>query len=205
MRNLILSLATVALAACAAPAPVTTESVPEVPGASSGDIGDWLNSPLRDVRDHALDTLRADPGAYLPQAFAWAAIELNQRGETAEAAKWSEFGAQRLAQDLAFVTPNAPEDRRAYLAQLPGRYVEELGADFFTACRALPASQSQANQEEVRRLLASAPRRYAPNWALDPNHAYAINWVAEPVEWTAEDAARMGALSAQNLPRPAGC
>lgn len=205
MRNLVLSLAVAALAACTAQRPSTTELVPEVPGASSGDIGDWLNSPQRDVRDQALDALRANPGAYLPQAFAWAAIELHQRGETAEAAKWSEFGAQRLAQDVAFITPNALEHQRAYLAQLPTRYVEELGADLLSACRALPAEQIQANQEEVRRLLASTPRRYAPNWALDPNHAYTVNWVAEPAEWSSEDTAGIDALSAQNLPRPAGC
>jgi len=205
MRTLVFSLALAALTACTASPSATTEALPEAPGAASADIGDWLNSPLRDVRDQALDALRADPGAYLPQTFAWAAIELHQRVETAEAAKWSEFGAQRLAQDIAFIGPSALEHQRAYLAQLPERYVEELGADLLTACRALPAAQIETNREEVRRLLTSTPRRYAPTWPLDPNHAYSVNWVAEPAEWSTEETTRIDALAAQSLPRPAGC
>lgn len=200
MKNLVLSLAVAALAACAAPTPAPSELIPEVPGASSGDIGDWLESPHQDVRDHALDMIRADPGAYLPPTFAWVALELHRRGETAEAAKWSEFGGQRLSLDIAFIAANANEDQRTFMALLPGKYADDLGDDFLTAYRALPPEQLRANFEEVQRLQASAPRRYAPNWALDPDHAFSTNWVAAPVTWSAEDQSRLSALYAENLP-----
>lgn len=199
MKQLILSLALVSLAACAAPPPPPTLT-PDTPGASSGDIGDWLESPNLDVRDHALDMIRADPGAYLPTAFAWVANELHRRGETAEAAKWSEFGGQRLSLDIAYMTPLANDDQRAFLAMLPGRYADDLGDDFLTAYRALPTAQLRANFEEVQRLQASAPRHYAPNWAFDAGHAYATNWVSSPAEWSVEEQQRLNTLYADNLP-----
>ncbi|MBP6689649.1 MAG: hypothetical protein KA153_06635 [Hyphomonadaceae bacterium] len=199
MKQLLLSLALIALTACAAapPAPTLTR---DTPGNSSGDIGDWLESPNQDVRDHALDMVRADPGAYLPTTFAWVANELHRRGETAEAAKWSEFGGQRLSLDIAFMTPSANDDQRAFLAMLPGRYADDLGDDFLNAYLALPPAQLRANFEEVQRLQASAPRRYAANWALDAGHAYATNWVSNPAEWLAQDQQRLDALYTENLP-----
>ncbi len=199
MKQLILSLALVALAACAALPPPPTLT-PDTPGASSGDIGDWLDSPNRDVRDHALDTVRANPGAYLPATFAWVAHELHQRGETVEAAKWSEFGSQRLSVDIAFMTPLANDDQRAFLARLPQRYADDLGEDFRAAYHALPAGQLHETFEEVQSLQASTPRRYAPTWAFDPGHAYANNWLAEPASWSAEEQARIAALYQESLP-----
>jgi hypothetical protein len=200
MRNLLLSLAMGVVAACAAPPPSPSEVAVDVPGASSGDIGDWLESPQQDVRDHALEMIRANPGAYLPPTFAWVAQELHRRGETAEAAKWSEFGGQRLSLDIAFMAPSANEDQRAFLAMLPGKYADDLGDDFLATYRSLPPEQLRANFEEVQRLQASTPRRYAPNWGLDTDHAFGTNWVAAPVSWPTADQARLDALYAENLP-----
>lgn len=200
MRNLVLSLAVAALAACATPPSAPSQLIAEVPGASSGDIGDWLASPQRDVRDHALDMIRAEPGAYLPTTFAWVALELQQRGESAEAAKWGEFGRQRLLIDIALMMPNANEDQRAFLETLPERYADALGNDFLPAYRALPAAQLLANFEEVQGLQVTATRRYPPNWAFDAGYANATNWLAVPSEWSVEDVGRLNALYVENLP-----
>ena len=200
MRNLVLSLAVAALTACATPPPAPSDLIAEVPGASSGDIGDWLQSPQQDVRDHAIDLIRAEPVAYLPPTFAWVASELHRRGETVEAAKWAEFGRQRLALDIALMMPNANPDQRAFLALLPERYADDLGEAFQAAYGALPPSQLHANFEEVQGLQVTATRRYPPTWAFDASHAYANNWVAEPTAWSVEDLGRLNALYVEHLP-----
>ncbi|MBL8546025.1 MAG: hypothetical protein JNL81_06140 [Hyphomonadaceae bacterium] len=199
MKQLLLTLALVALTACATAPPAPTLP-PETPGASSGDIGDWLESPHLDVRDHALDMIRADPGAYLPTTFAWVANELHRRGETVEAAKWGDFGRQRLALDIALMMPGANEDQRRFLALLPERYADDLGEDFPAAYRSLTPTQLLANFEEVQGLEVLAIRRYPPHWAFDAGHAYAMNWGAEPNQWSVEDLGRLNALYLEHLP-----
>jgi hypothetical protein len=149
-------------------------------------IGEALLSREAPRIAEAIETVRANPGAYPPLIFPLLAKALADQDEMAEAAQWQLFGEFRISADLIMLASDGSAVRELRPTALAlGAYARDRRVTEHIA--GLPFSQKEALLQDVVRLNQTAPRYYPHDWARQmrggDKNPFQDDWATRNAVW----------------------